>query len=170
DTQLDAFQFADLNLSPKVHNGRHAIAVDERRSNFTPTLWDPDARIVQTLFPGSHSDVGGGYPVDGNQSGLSDGALQWVTTELAKLRVAFAATPAVKVRPDACGVAHAPWDEPPWNILPAAPRSFPLGLGVHRSVRARLGCGNRLATRYDPATLRGPELVGEGGKEEASRV
>ena len=156
DTQLDAFQFADLKLNPKVHNGRHAVAVDERRSNFTPTLWEPDARIVQTLFPGAHSDVGGGYPVDGNQSGLSDGALQWVTRELMKLRVAFAATPAVTLRPDACGVSHAPWDEPPWNLLLSGPREFPPGLVVHQSVRDRLDCGNRLApgqSPYNPPSL-----------------
>jgi uncharacterized protein (DUF2235 family) len=164
DTQLDAFQFADLKLNPKVHNGRHAVAVDERRSNFTPTLWEPDARIVQTLFPGAHSDVGGGYPVDGNQSGLSDGALQWVTRELMKLRVAFAATPAVTLRPDACGVSHAPWDEPPWNLLLSGPREFPPGLVVHQSVRDRLDCGNRLApgqSPYNPPSL-SPTYVAAG--------
>lgn len=156
DTQLDAFQFADLRLSPKVHNGRHAVAVDERRTSFTPTLWDADPRIVQTLFPGAHSDVGGGYPVAGNQSGLSDGALQWVTRELMKLRVAFAATPEVTPRPDPCGVAHAPWSEPPWNLLLSGPRAFPPGLVVHQSVRDRLDCGNRLAQGpYDPASLTG---------------
>src|SRR5262249_57629378 len=79
DTQLDAFQFADLRLSAKVKNGRHIVAGDERRSNFTPTLWDPEQRIVPLLSPGSHSDVGGGYPMDGNQSGLSDGTLHGVT-------------------------------------------------------------------------------------------
>jgi uncharacterized protein (DUF2235 family) len=164
DTQLDAFQFADLKLNPKVHNGRHAVAVDERRSNFTPTLWEPDARIVQTLFPGAHSDVGGGYPVDGNQSGLSDGALQWVTRELMKLRVAFAAIPAVTLRPDACGVSHAPWDEPPWNLLLSGPREFPPGLVVHQSVRDRLDCGNRLApgqSPYNPPSL-SPTYVAAG--------
>jgi uncharacterized protein (DUF2235 family) len=160
DAQLDAFQFADLKLSPKVHNGRHAVAVDERRSSFTPTLWEPDGRIVQTLFPGAHSDVGGGYPVDGNQSGLSDGALQWVTRELMKLRVAFAATPAVTPRPDACGVAHAPWAEPPWSLLPTALRAFPPGLAVHRSVQDRLDCGNRLAPPYDAASLSGTYVAG----------
>ncbi len=163
DTQLDAFQFADLKLSAKVHNGRHLVAVDERRSNFTPTLWDPEQRIVQVLCPGSHSDVGGGYPMDGNQSGLSDGSLQWVTGELTKLQVAFAATPAVTVRPDACGVSHAPWDEPPWDLLPRGPRSFPGGLVVHQSVLDRLGCGTRLAagqSPYSPANLNGTYLAG----------
>jgi T6SS, Phospholipase effector Tle1-like, catalytic domain len=48
-------------LSPVVKHGVHAVAVDERRADFTPTLWEPDGRIMQTLFPGCHSDVGGGF-------------------------------------------------------------------------------------------------------------
>ncbi len=163
DTQLDVFQFADLKLSAKVRNGRHVVAVDERRSNFTPTLWNADPRIVQVLCPGSHSDVGGGYPVDGNQSGLSDGTLQWVTGELTRLQVAFAATPAAPLRPDPCGVSHAPWDDPPWDLLPRGLRAFPGGLAVHQSVLDRLGCGARLAagqSPYSPANLSGTYLAG----------
>ena len=41
-----------------VRHGLHAIAVDEQREDFVPTLWDPDPRITQVLFPGAHSDVG----------------------------------------------------------------------------------------------------------------
>src|SRR5262249_47799571 len=60
---IDSFRFADTELSGNVSQGRHAIALDEQRVNFTPTLWDRDpARIVQVLFPGGHADVGGGYP------------------------------------------------------------------------------------------------------------
>ncbi len=163
DTQLDVFQFADRKLSAKVHNGRHVVAVDEQRSNFAPTLWEPEPRIVQVLCPGSHSDVGGGYPLDGNQSGLSDGTLQWVTQELTKLQVVLAATPGAILRPDACGVSHAPWDEPPWDLLPRGRRVFPGGLMVHRSVVDRLGCGTRLAagqSPYNPTNLSGTYLSG----------
>src|SRR5262249_54501001 len=55
DTQLDAFQFADLILSQKVRHGLHAVSIDEQRANFTPTLWDADPRITQVLFPGAHA-------------------------------------------------------------------------------------------------------------------
>ena len=51
-------------------HGIHAIAVDEQRADFTPTLWDADPRIIQVLFPGAHSDVGGGYDTVGTESGL----------------------------------------------------------------------------------------------------
>ena len=155
DTQLDAFQFADLALSQKVRHGLHAVSVDEQRSNFTPTLWEPDDRIVQVLFPGAHADVGGGYP--DSESGLSDGGLEWVVEELTKLGVAFAAKPGVVLKPDACGIAHAPWAQAPWTLLPTGHRAFPPGLAVHRSVVERLAGADRLRAAklppYSPESL-----------------
>jgi uncharacterized protein (DUF2235 family) len=55
-----------------------ALAIDERRAPFTPTLWyqkpKPDQTVEQVWFAGVHSDVGGGYP----RAGLSDIALEWM--------------------------------------------------------------------------------------------
>ncbi|HET8533057.1 MAG TPA: DUF2235 domain-containing protein [Methylomirabilota bacterium] len=162
DTQLDAFQFADLVLSGKVRHGLHAVSVDEQRASFTPTLWEADERITQVLFPGAHADVGGGYPQ--NESGLSDCALQWVVDEMTKLGVAFAPTPAVPLKPDACGMAHAPWAQAPWNLLPRGQRGLPAGLAVHRSVPERLGGGDRLRAAglalYEPESLAAAYLSG----------
>jgi uncharacterized protein (DUF2235 family) len=58
----------------------HALAIDEKRKPFEPTLWrkqsesPPSQVLEQVWFPGVHSDVGGGYP----RHGLSDGALLWM--------------------------------------------------------------------------------------------
>src|SRR5690606_6238454 len=66
----------------------HALAIDERRGPFEPTLWiekpKPGQLMSQTWFPGVHSDVGGGYV----ENGLSDITLQWMmdNAELAGLR------------------------------------------------------------------------------------
>jgi uncharacterized protein (DUF2235 family) len=162
DTQLDAFQFADLALSRKVRHGLHAVSVDEQRASFTPTLWDPDERITQVLFPGAHADVGGGYPQ--NESGLSDCALQWVVAELTALGVAFAPNPTVPLKPDACGMVHAPWAQAPWNLLPRGQRGLPAGLAVHRSVLDRLRGGDRLRAAglalYQPESLADAYLSG----------
>ena len=162
DSQLDAFQFADLVLNPKVRHGLHAVSVDEQRANFTPTLWDPDQRITQVLFPGAHADVGGGYPE--SESGLSDCALQWVVEELTRLGVVFAAKPAVVLKPDACGVSHAPWADAPWNLLPTGQRAFPPNLAIHRSVVDRLAGADRLRTSgqavYNPGSLAASYLSG----------
>jgi uncharacterized protein (DUF2235 family) len=72
------FQFLDTSLSHVVKFAFHALAVDEHRKPFLPTLWDTQPNPAQTLqqvwFAGAHSDIGGGYP----EHGLSDIALDWM--------------------------------------------------------------------------------------------
>jgi uncharacterized protein (DUF2235 family) len=59
------YQFHDTSPSRIVDNAFHALAIDEFRDEFVPTLWTgtaPDgAHIEQVWFAGAHSDVGGGY-------------------------------------------------------------------------------------------------------------
>lgn len=83
------YQFHRSGLSSVVVSARHAVAVDERRNSFAPTLWDnlddlngslgfelddPNAPYQQRWFPGDHGSVGGG----GQDRRLSDEALDWV--------------------------------------------------------------------------------------------
>jgi uncharacterized protein (DUF2235 family) len=83
------YQFHDTRLSSLAKSARHAVAIDERRKDFQPTLWDnlqelnkqtghltsaDDAPYQQKWFPGTHGSVGGG----GDRRGLSDQALDWV--------------------------------------------------------------------------------------------
>lgn len=73
----DKHQFHDTELSGSVENAFHALAIDERRRPFAPTLWfktPKKHRVEQVWFAGVHSDVGGGYP----EAGLSDIALEWM--------------------------------------------------------------------------------------------
>ena len=75
-------RFHDTDLSSYVKFAYHALAVDETRRKFTPTLWhqQPNASrqiLEQRWFPGVHSNVGGGYP----DVGLSDLALSWLATK-----------------------------------------------------------------------------------------
>jgi len=74
----EEFQFLDTDLNPAVKYAFHALAIDEHRSPFEPTLWNTTPAAGQTVrqvwFPGVHSDVGGGY----KESDLSDGSLQWM--------------------------------------------------------------------------------------------
>jgi uncharacterized protein (DUF2235 family) len=157
--RVDGFQFADRKLSPVVRHGLHAVAIDEQRSDFTPTLWDDDPRIIQALFPGCHSDVGGGYPGTANESGLSDWSLRWMMQKLAPLGVVFVDPLAWVPKPDARGTAHQPWTAPPWTLLPHEPRRFPSGLCVGQSLVDRLAagpvaCGPGLpAAAYAPGNL-----------------
>ena len=158
---LDLFRFVDTKLGPTVAHGFHAVSADERRANFTPTLWDQEPRVVQVIFPGAHADVGGGYPTSNDESGLSDCALRWMVARLRAVGVALAGEPAAPFRPDAAGVAHAPWDASPWDKLPTCPRSFPPGLVLSQSVIDRLALRTVLdhpgaaAAPYWPASLGG---------------
>lgn len=83
------YRFHDQELSTIVGSARHALAIDETRRAFQPTLWekfderneeagkqptDPDAPYQQKWFPGVHSAVGGGA----GMRGLSDQALEWI--------------------------------------------------------------------------------------------
>jgi hypothetical protein len=79
------YKFHDVKLNPKVKHARHALALDEWRAPFTPTLWEvaPDSQaqtVKQVWFPGSHADVGGGYA----SAGLSNGALLWMIKEASR--------------------------------------------------------------------------------------
>ena len=72
-----------MTLSSWVDCAFHAVAVDERRRPFVPTLWLQQAsarehgqRIEQRWFTGVHSDVGGGYPWA--ERGLATLALRWM--------------------------------------------------------------------------------------------
>jgi uncharacterized protein (DUF2235 family) len=83
------YKFYDTSLTDMVAMARHAVAIDERRKSFSPTLWtnlselngklgfsggESDAPYQQQWFPGVHGGVGGG----GDIRGLSDAALDWV--------------------------------------------------------------------------------------------
>ncbi len=72
------FTICDTTLNAKVRNGFHALAADETRDLFSPTFWAAREGVVQHIFPGVHSNVGGGYP----ERGLSDGALDWMLGQL----------------------------------------------------------------------------------------
>jgi uncharacterized protein (DUF2235 family) len=142
--RVDAFKFADTKLSTKVSKGVHAIAIDEQRHDFVPTLWDAADNVTQVLFPGAHSDVGGGYPMTHNESGLSDGALVWMMHRLEEAGVRFADIPPIAIKPDAAGAAHKPWTHFPFNVptVFVGKRSFPAGIRVDASVEKRMAAGN----------------------------
>lgn len=102
----DGFAFADNALNPKVKRGFHAVALDEMRLLFTPTLWDKREGIQQQLFVGTHADVGGGY----KEAGLSDIALRWMIDVLgdAKVGIQFMET-AANIKGDVAAIAHKEW-------------------------------------------------------------
>ena len=76
------YSFHDTQLSRWVDHAYHALALDECRAAFYPTIWDPKSErlpgqsLEQVWFAGVHSNVGGGYP----DPGLSDVAFDWLAS------------------------------------------------------------------------------------------
>jgi uncharacterized protein (DUF2235 family) len=72
------YTYHDVGLNCTIANAYHALAIDERRKPFKPTLWEKPVgwtgQLEQAWFPGVHSNVGGGYAPDG----LANEALHWI--------------------------------------------------------------------------------------------
>lgn len=70
--------FHDTSPSRIVKHGAQALAIDEHRDEFVPTLWTGTApagsTIEQVWFAGCHGDVGGGY----SDRELADIPLLWM--------------------------------------------------------------------------------------------
>ncbi len=82
--------FFDPLLGSNVECARHAVAIDEKRGDFKPTLWtNEDAKdMKQVWFAGVHGDIGGGAkPRQGKF--LSDVALAWLVAEADKKGLKF---------------------------------------------------------------------------------
>jgi hypothetical protein len=98
------WRFHDTALSSRVDFAFQALAIDEKRNSFEPSLWHQQADAVgQTLeqvwFSGSHGDVGGGNL----DASLADVPLMWIVERLES----------------ACGVAFLPdgFSRPPADYL-----------------------------------------------------
>jgi uncharacterized protein (DUF2235 family) len=158
DRRADAFHFADTHLSAKVAHGFQAIALDEQRIDFTPTLWDPAGNVTQMVFPGAHADVGGGYPTSQNESGLSDIALAWMVEQLAGTGVRCLQPICAPFAPDPTGTAHKPWAHPPFNVPGTAAARALKGSGIpeHPAIQARMSAGPVVAEPGEPPTPYAP--------------
>lgn len=85
DYFIHTLRFPDLNLPPNVNKAYHALAIDDERQTFHPTLWNeeglPDHQTIeQVWFSGAHSNVGGGYAKDE----LAMVALDWMMGNVEK--------------------------------------------------------------------------------------
>jgi uncharacterized protein (DUF2235 family) len=99
------WEFHDVKLSSYVDYAYQAVAIDERRPQFSPTLWEQQAHSVgqvmeQCWFAGVHTNVGGGY----HDSGLSDITFLWMRAKAAACGLVFDKDYiASSMKPDALG-------------------------------------------------------------------
>ncbi|RMD42233.1 hypothetical protein DV735_g2881, partial [Chaetothyriales sp. CBS 134920] len=81
------FAFVDTKVEPNIEYAIQALALDEHRRAFTPTVWEkPKGQelprvLKQTWFPGVHSDVGGAY----DDTDLANITLCWMVNQLDSL-------------------------------------------------------------------------------------
>lgn len=85
------WQFHDTDLSTRVDTACQALAIDEKRKPFAPTIWkqQPNApasqQLEQVWFAGVHGDVGGGYAM----RQLADITLWWLKDRATSSGLAF---------------------------------------------------------------------------------
>lgn len=155
------YSFHDLKLGSHVLTARHAVAIDEMRASFTPTLWEnvsehADAREV--WFPGVHSNVGGGY-VD---TGLSDIALEWMMNEAEGAGLGLKQGMAEQLSPDSKGILYDSC-KGIYKHMPTCPRSIPAiisknsGESVHPSALERQAAPPISQAPYRRTILLSPE-------------
>jgi Uncharacterized alpha/beta hydrolase domain (DUF2235) len=77
------YAFVDTNVESNIEYAFQALALDEHRGPFTPTIWaapiDPPRELKRCWFRGVHCDVGGGGYPDQELANLN---LAWMMTQL----------------------------------------------------------------------------------------
>jgi hypothetical protein len=164
-----------FELSSRVTNAYHALAIDEKRGPFKPTLWTrskqpPNQTLEQVWFAGCHRDAGGGEP----NPGLADITLAWMVGRAKQCGLAFEphhfvnATESdpleryegITVRPDPDGQIHES-RRGLWKLVWRHRRHLPAGgnqSGCALSQQSLRSAAEIRATAgfsgYPPATLR----------------
>jgi uncharacterized protein (DUF2235 family) len=159
--------FHDTELSTRVRSAYQALAIDEQRGPFKPTLWTRKDDVVgQTLeqvwFAGVHCDVGGGYA----DPALSEIALLWMVDNARACGLEFdpahfcqpTAPPTDEPRylgkelaPDALGAIHES-REKFYRLMPRYRRA--LGDGDGQSLASSVARRVRERSDYGPPSVR----------------
>ncbi|HYW55382.1 MAG TPA: DUF2235 domain-containing protein [Polaromonas sp.] len=178
--------FYDRMLSPRVRAARHALAIDETRSDFARVQWGHKGEkperpagepewLQQLWFAGVHSDIGGSYAED--ESRLSDISLGWMVGEAASMpHELLVARDKLHLFPDPGGMQHSEvarglekwprwWPQVLRITWKERPRAEALGATWHPSVeeRFKLPAVTQYAEKkpYRPETLRcDPRVAG----------
>ncbi|MDP8943878.1 MAG: DUF2235 domain-containing protein [Actinomycetota bacterium] len=168
--------FHDTELSSRVRFAYQALAIDEQRGPFRPTLWRQqehatEQTLEQVWFAGVHSDVGGGYP----EPELAEIPLLWMVERARDCGLAFepdhfrSATQGVDedrrrvgadIAPDALGTMHES-RKGFYLLLPRHRRSLTDPAGSALSLASSAARRRREMPDYDPPGL--DDYVAGGG-------
>ncbi|KAK4120254.1 hypothetical protein N657DRAFT_666259 [Parathielavia appendiculata] len=124
----DQWRFTNTQISNKVENAFQALALDEPRYAFRPSLWErvpgSTTNLKQVWFPGNHGNVGGGW----HDQQISDITLAWMCDQLSTLGVEFNFARMTALFHESLGysAAHpfpfAPVSTKPSSLLPSLPK------------------------------------------------
>ncbi|PSR94237.1 hypothetical protein BD289DRAFT_465956 [Coniella lustricola] len=84
-------RFYDTALSDRIEHAFHALALDEPRPPFSPSIWERAASnkgftdLRQVWFPGNHGNIGGGWP----DQGIANMSMAWMMDQLTTVGVEF---------------------------------------------------------------------------------
>ena len=169
------YQFHDTKLSHMVKAARHALALDERRVFYRPSLWDnleqnpdgpglnqgdrsPTRRYQQVWFAGTHAVLGGSAAT----RGLTSLTLAWVAEGAQAAGLRLEETPLLDAPADPLANSDELLDAPLLYRLAGALLEWRKGPGhpvdLHASAEARVAG----RADYRPLSLRAlkPELFG----------
>ncbi|ABK49497.1 conserved hypothetical protein [Shewanella sp. ANA-3] len=104
----DKDEFYDTKIGRNVRVARHALAIDEHRSDFEPTIWQlrDNMDMQQVWFTGAHSNIGGSYLPDKDGSLLSDNALAWMMAEAERFNLSLEPHLAASLHPNPLATLH----------------------------------------------------------------
>jgi len=115
DIDMTQYGFLSTTLHPNVLNAVQAMAIDEHRQQFLPSVWtnEPLATqsITQAWFSGVHCDVGGGYPPDAAGATPSNITLLWMANYAKAFGLQFkpGLISSVLVAEDSVSALHESW-------------------------------------------------------------
>jgi len=142
-------RFKHNRLSPGVARAVQALAVDEQRRRFAPTLWDEsalgaDQRVRQVWFAGVHADVGGGYI----NRDLAHITLDWMLEHAVAAGLRLDQANQTCPGGDPAGALHHSY-RGLWRLLGRHVRRIAPDADIHASVDTR----RALCRNYDPDNL-----------------
>ncbi|MBM7066684.1 DUF2235 domain-containing protein [Actibacterium sp. 188UL27-1] len=154
------YRFHDDELARMILSGRHAVAIDEQRVLYPPTLWSNLTELNgglghepyrQRWYPGDHSMIGGSGP----ERGITNHTLRWIAKGAEEAGLIF--------DPDQIAAAGEPDHRGPlsnvqpsvWGRVLRKARTGPrLVTRISGPGLDRLRDGDALGIRYNPKTLR----------------
>jgi uncharacterized protein (DUF2235 family) len=135
--------FHDNKIGPNIRVARHALAIDEKRDDFKPTIWiqRETVDLNQVWFVGCHSDVGGGNEPDTDDTLLSDIPLKWIAHEALNQGLTFSGHLHSRLKPKVTSRLNESY-KGKWKLAGKHVRTVTSYLKIHQSVKDRWDADN----------------------------